>query len=112
MSPFKSSTGLDENIAGALCYFFAFIGAILLLALEKRSRFVTFHALQSLFAFGSIVVGHVLSGFIPLLGPLIAALLSLLGVAIWVIMLAATLQGKWLKLPVVGDLAEKQMRKL
>ncbi|MCM3129374.1 MULTISPECIES: hypothetical protein [unclassified Paenibacillus] len=112
MSPFKSSTGLDENIAGALCYFFGFIGAILLLALEKRSRFVMFHALQSLFAFGAIVVGHVLSGLIPLLGPLLASLLSLLGVAIWVIMLAATLQGKWLKLPVVGDLAEKQMRKL
>lgn len=112
MSPFKSSTGLDENIAGAICYLFTFIGAIVMLALEKRSRFVMFHALQSLLAFGFIVIGHILSGIIPLLGPLIAALLSLLGFVIWIVMLIAALQGKWLKLPLVGDLADKQMRKL
>lgn len=112
MSPFKSSTGLDENIAAAICYLFTFIGAIVMLALEKRSRFVMFHALQSLFAFGFIVVGHILSGLVPFFGPLLAALLSLAGFTIWIVMLVATLQGKWLKLPLVGDLADKQMRKL
>ena len=47
MSPMKSSSGLDENIAGMLCYLFTFIGGIIFLAVEKRSRFVLFHALQS-----------------------------------------------------------------
>lgn len=76
MSPFRSSTGLPDNLAAALCYFIPFIGPIIFLALEKRSRFVLFHSLQSLIAFGALMIAHVLSGFIPLLGPLVAALLS------------------------------------
>lgn len=76
MSPFRSSTGLPDNIAAALCYFFPFIGAIIFLALEKRSRFVLFHSLQSLIAFGVLMIAHVLSGFIPLLGDVVGALIS------------------------------------
>lgn len=69
MSPMKSSSGLDENIAGMLCYLFTFVGGIVFLAVEKRSRFVLFHALQSVTVFGIIMVGHVLSAFLPLFGP-------------------------------------------
>lgn len=76
MTPFRSSTGLPDNIAAALCYFFPFIGAIIFLALEKRSRFVLFHSLQSLIAFGALMIAHVLSGFIPLLGDVAGALIS------------------------------------
>ncbi|WP_336783686.1 hypothetical protein [Paenibacillus illinoisensis] len=112
MSPMKSSSGLDENIAGMLCYLFTFIGGIVFLAVEKRSRFVLFHALQSVTVFGIIMIGHVLSAFLPLFGPLVASLLSLLGVVVWIIMVVTSLQGKWLKLPWVGDFAEKQMRHL
>lgn len=28
MSPMKSSSGLDENIAGMLCYLFTFVGEL------------------------------------------------------------------------------------
>lgn len=106
----KSSSGLDENIAAMLCYLFTFVGGIIFLAVEKRSRFVLFHALQSVTVFGIIMVGHVLSAFLPLFGALLAALLSMLGLVVWLIMVITSLQGKWLKLPWVGDFAEKQMR--
>ncbi|GIO32287.1 MULTISPECIES: DUF4870 domain-containing protein [Paenibacillus] len=113
MSPFfKSSTGLPENIAASLCYLFAFIGGIVFLALEKRSRFVMFHALQSVLAFGAVMIAHALCGFIPLIGPLIAGLLSILTLVMWIVLLFASLQGKWLKLPWIGDLAEKQLHRL
>lgn len=42
MSPFKSSTGLYENVAAFFCYLFAFVGGVVFLAVEKRSRFVLF----------------------------------------------------------------------
>lgn len=112
MSPIKSSSGLDENIAGMLCYLFTIVGGIVFLAVEKRSRFVMFHAVQSVTVFGLIMVGHVLCTFLPLFGPLVSSLLSLLGVVVWILMVVTSLQGKWLKLPWIGDFAEKQMRHL
>lgn len=112
MSPFRSSTGLPDNIAAALCYFFPFIGAIVFLALEKRSRFVLFHSLQSLIAFGALMVAHVLSGFIPFLGPVVAALLSLLGLAVWLLMIYHALGARWYRLPWAGAIAESQLRQL
>lgn len=112
MSPFKSSTGLPEHIAGALCYFFPFIGGVVFLALEKRSRFVMFHALQSLITFGALMILHVLSGFVPFLGALMSAILSLCSLAVWLIMIYQALSGKWYKLPWAGDIAESQLRHL
>lgn len=112
MSPFRSSTGLPDHIAAGLCYFVPFLGGILFLALEKRSRFVLFHALQSLITFGTLMVAHMLSGFIPLIGPLIAGLLSLCTLAVWLLMLYHALGGRWYKLPWVGELAERQLQQL
>ncbi|KUP24730.1 hypothetical protein [Paenibacillus sp. DMB5] len=112
MSPFKSSTGLPENIAAAVCYFFPFVGPVVFLALEKRSRFVLFHTLQSLIAFGVLMVAHVISGFIPLIGGFIGAILSLLAFSVWLLMLFHSLGGRWYKLPWAGDLAESQLRQL
>ncbi|WP_019913842.1 DUF4870 domain-containing protein [Paenibacillus sp. HW567] len=112
MSPFRSSTGLPDNIAAAICYFFPLIGGIIFLALEKRSRFVLFHALQSLIAFGALTIGHALSGFIPLLGHLAAVLISLCSFAVWLLMIYHALGGRWYKLPWAGDIAESQLRQL
>ncbi|MCK8490039.1 hypothetical protein M0651_23020 [Paenibacillus sp. MBLB2552] len=112
MSPFKSSTGLYENVAGFLCYLFAFVGGVVFLALERRSRFVLFHALQSVMLFGGLMLAHALSGFLPVIGIVVNLLLTLLGVTLWVVLMLATLQGKWLKLPWIGELAEKQLQRM
>ncbi|GAB6992112.1 DUF4870 domain-containing protein [Paenibacillus pini] len=91
MSPFKSSTGLPENIAATLCYLFAFIGGIVFLAVEKHSRYVLFHALQSILVFGFIMIAHVLCGYIPLIGSFIASLLSLISFVLWLYMIFTSL---------------------
>lgn len=111
MSSFKSSTGLPENVAAAICYFFPFGGAVFL-ALEKRSRFVLFHALQSLIMFSVLMVAQVLSDFIPLIGGFVGAVLLLLTFSVWLLMIFHSLGGRWYKLPWAGDLAESQLRKL
>ncbi|WP_342416519.1 DUF4870 domain-containing protein [Paenibacillus sp. FSL R10-2782] len=112
MSVYKSSTGMDENIAAVLCYLFAFLGALAFVLLEKKSRFVLFHALQSIFLFVALMIGHVLAGLIPLLGPPLASLLTLAGIVLWIVLIIHAGQGKWLKLPWMGDLALHQARQL
>ncbi|KAA8997224.1 hypothetical protein F4V43_18205 [Paenibacillus spiritus] len=112
MSPFRSSTGLPDFAAAALCYAIPFAGSVVFLALEKRSRFVLFHALQSLLAFGALMAGHIVAGFIPILGPPIAALLSLLGLGLWLFMIFHSLRGHWYQLPWAGPLADRLMRGL
>lgn len=43
----NTSVGLEENVEGALAYLLGFVSGIVLYLIEKDSRFVRFHALQS-----------------------------------------------------------------
>ena len=52
----KTSTGLDENIAGLLCYVLGWISGIIFFLLESENKFVRFHAVQSIVTFGIITV--------------------------------------------------------
>src|SRR5699024_9288979 len=74
-----SSTNLEENVAGLLCYLATFITGIIFLFIEKKSKFVRFHAMQSIVFFVGIwVVGFVVD-YVPFIGGLISMLLSLFG---------------------------------
>ena len=44
----KSSTGLDENVAALLSYIFGWISGLILFLVEKDSKLVRFHAMQSI----------------------------------------------------------------
>jgi len=111
----SGSGGLTDNVAGMLAYV-TVIPAIIFLVLEpyNRSRFIRFHAFQSIFfCVAWIVISIALSiiGAIPVLGwatMLIWPLIGLGGLIIWVILLLKANQGQMFKLPVIGDLAEKQ----
>jgi uncharacterized membrane protein len=41
----KTSTGLEENVAGLLCYLFGWVSGLVFLLLETENRFVRFHAI-------------------------------------------------------------------
>ena len=92
------------------------IPAIVFLVMEpyNRSRFVRFHAFQSIFfaiawTALSIVLNIVLH--IPILGWLTILIWPLIGFAgfiIWIVLLVKANQGQMFKLPIIGDLAEKQ----
>lgn len=106
----KTSSGLDENLAGLLCYLFGFITGIIFLLIEKDNRFVRFHALQSIFTFAAIFVVSMVINVIPLLGLLISVLLMPLSLVLWVVLMVQAYQGKWFKLPIIGELVEKQLK--
>ena len=104
----KTMLDLDENIEGALCYVFGFVSGVVFLLLEKENKFVRFHAMQSVMVF----LGIIIITAIPLVGWLMSIFIIPLGIALWLILIYKAYQGEKFKLPVVGDFAEKQLKKL
>ncbi|NSW91238.1 MAG: DUF4870 domain-containing protein [Firmicutes bacterium] len=104
----KSSTGLQENIAGLLCYVLGWITGILFIIIEKESKFVKFHAIQSTVVFAAIFIANMILKVIPFIGALLSTLLTLLSIVLWLFLMYNAYQGKMYKLPIAGDIAEKQ----
>ncbi len=105
----QTSTGLDQNIAGLLTYLAGFITGIIFIILEKENRFVRFHALQSIFISVALFALNIVLSFIPILGWILSLLISPLAVVLWIVLMVKAYQGKWFKLPVIGNMAEKQL---
>jgi uncharacterized membrane protein len=107
--------GLADNVAGMLAYV-TIVPAIIFLVIEpyNRSRFIRFHAFQSIFFYVTWTVlwfALTFVGAIPFLGwatLLLWPLLGLGGLILWVLMAFKAYSGELWKLPVVGDIAEKQ----
>lgn len=107
--------GLTENVAGALAYA-TLIPAVLFLIIEpyNKNRFVRFHAFQCIFfhvAWFVLWIALVIFGHIPFLGwasVLLWPLIGLAGFVLWLILVFKAYQGSTFKLPVIGDMAEKQ----
>jgi len=107
--------GLTDNVAGMLAYV-TIIPAIIFLVLApyNQNRFIRFHAFQSIFfaiAWTVLWIALGMFGHIPVLGwlsILIWPLIGLGGLIVWIILLMKAYQGQMFKLPVIGDMAEKQ----
>lgn len=108
--PERSSTGIEANLAGALCYLVWFISGIAILAIEKESTFVKFHALQStlLFLPTFVVISVLLS--IPLVGWVLAYLLWIASLVLWLVLMFKAYSGERVKLPYIGRIAEEHAR--
>jgi uncharacterized membrane protein len=114
-APVAAGGGLTDNVAGMLAYV-TIIPAIIFLVMApyNRSRFVRFHAFQSIFfavAWTVLWIALTIVGMMPVLGwatIIIWPLLGLGGLIIWIILLLKANQGQMFKLPVIGDMAEKQ----
>lgn len=121
------STGLPQTTAALLSYLGWWVTGLIFYLLESN-RFVRFHALQSVMTFGSISVLLVALSAIRR-APLVlvrtgsarfSAWLSLLGALtpliwigaflLWAVLIVKAAQGEIFKLPVAGDLAEKQLQ--
>ena len=122
----KSSTGLDENIAALLSYLFTWVSGLIFFLIEKDSRLVRFHAMQSiLLTAAAIVVGIVLwiawivvAIVLAMMSEVLASLVSIvMGLVLFVFYIAILIafilcmvkayQKQYFKLPVIGNLAEK-----
>ncbi len=106
----KSSTGLDENVAGLLCYVLGWVSGLVFFLIEKDSKFVKFHAMQSIVTFGAISVASIVLSWIPVIGGVLGGLLGLLAFILWIILMIKAYQMQWFKLPWAGNIAEKQTK--
>jgi len=125
--PAETSIGLSANVAGLLCYVGGWISGIVFLVIEKKSKFVKFHAWQSIMTFGVLTVAQIIvsivSGILAAIGGatfspgLIAVagvfgtIIWVLGLVLWIILMIQAGTGKMWKLPWAGNWAEKQASK-
>jgi uncharacterized membrane protein len=105
--PAGTRTGLSPNVAGLLCYVGAWVSGIIFLILEPENKFIRFHAVQSVVAFGTLIVAGVLLGLIPVVGVAFSSIAGILGFIIWIVMMVKASNGEWYKLPWAGDVAER-----
>ena len=103
-----SSTGLDPNLAGLLCYLLGFVTGVVFLIIEKEDRYVRFHAFQSLAVFGALFVLSIVARVIPLVGGFIGVLVGVGSLILWILLMVKAYQGERYKLPLAGDWAEEQ----
>ena len=104
-----SGSGLQDNVAGLLAYV-TIIPAIIFLVMEpyNRNKFIRFHAFQCLFMAGTAIVTQIVLTIIPIIG-LILLPFAMLGIFVMVVIAAIkAYQGKKFKIPVIGNIAEKQ----
>ncbi len=107
MAEEKTSTGMEQNVAGLLCYVLGWITGLIFYLIEKENKFVRFHAMQSIVVFGALTIVSLILSVIPLIGWLISGLLWIFGLVLWILLMIKAYQNQWYKLPIAGDFAEK-----
>lgn len=114
-------SGLTPNISSLLCYLLMAVtcgvpvAGIIFLVIEKTNLDVRFHAWQSLLLgsswWGVYLMLNGLRTMLPFFGVvfyLLSLLVSLGGLALWIICMIKSYQGERWRIPLVGDFAAKQ----
>jgi uncharacterized membrane protein len=117
------TAGMDENVAGLLCYLFGWISGLIFLLIDKRS-FVRFHGAQAIalnIAFVVVWIGFwivtLVLGFITAMmhfpiGFLMVFLLPVIAigfVAIAILCMVKAYQHEKFKVPIIGNIVEKMI---
>lgn len=115
------AAGISPSTAAAISYL-TFIPAIIFLVLDpyKRIPLVRFHAIQSIalnvvaiaigIVLGILTVPLVLAGMWPM-ASMLHSLVNLAMFIAWLVVIIQAAQGKWFKLPLIGDIALKMAQK-
>ena len=112
-----TSTGLSARTEAILGYLFWWLGGLVFFVIERKNRFVRFHAAQSIIFFGGVSVLlealHLIS-LIPLLGFLLSIPLSFAGTIItviailtWLFMMFQMYRGRNFRIPIVSEYADR-----
>jgi uncharacterized membrane protein len=118
----SSSAGLEENMASALCYVLGLLTGVLFLVLEpyNRNRTIRFHAFQSIFLHVGVIAVYIgiaivvgIFHIVPFLGTFFGLILypiiSFGFLILWLTVMYKTYNRERWVLPIIGELAEKQV---
>jgi uncharacterized membrane protein len=117
----QTNLGMAPNVAGLLCYVpccIGFVFAVVAAIVEKQSRFVRFHAFQSLLLHGAFfvlwcgfmvlgVVAHSVLGFLSII---LLPLEILVGVGLFALVILLMIKANGneeYELPVIGKMARQ-----
>ncbi len=109
MAAQKTSMGMEQNIAGLLCYVVGWITGLVFFLMEKENRFVRFHAMQSIVVFGALTVLSLILSIIPLLGGVLSWLVGVVALILWIVLMVKAYQNEMYKLPWAGNFAERHI---
>ncbi len=110
-----TTMNMDPNTGAGVSYF-TWIAGLIVFLMEKQNRFVRFHAMQSILlnvvAVAAWLIFFVLSIILAFsgLGCVLGALEIIVWIGafvLWLICVINAFQGKYFKLPVIGDMAER-----
>src|SRR5436309_8068002 len=111
-----TTTGLNARTEALLSYLLGWFSGLIFFLIERKNRFVRFHAAQSFIFFGIVSVLYIvirLLGIIPLLGFLLSPVLScatlivlIPAALIWVFLMIQAYRGVTVSLPIVSGYAE------
>ena len=99
----KTSSGIEPNVAGLLCYLGTWVTGLIFFLIEKDNKFVRFHALQSIIVFAALNVIIL----VPFIGWFLVPFMGVVGFILWIVLMIKAYQGEMFKLPIAGDIAEK-----
>ena len=102
----RTGLGMKARTAGWLCYLFAWVTGLIFFLLERESRFVRFHAMQSILFFGILGVLEWVFSRLPYFGTIGGALGVVMFIG-WIVMMVKAHRGEYYKIPFFGDLAER-----
>ncbi len=108
-----TTIGLTQNVAAGLSYVFGWVSGLIIFLTEKQNRFVRFNAMQSILFSGSITVLSIVMQilfripFINIVACIAWPLIGLVFFVGWIVLMINSFQGKYFKLPIIGDYAEK-----
>jgi len=105
-----SRTGLDVNTASALSYVLGPLSGVLFLIIEKDET-IRFHAMQSTIVTGLVLIVPPLVGGLGFLARL-ASLLTIVGFAVWLILIYKAWLGDIWEVPVLGGYARRILKKI
>jgi len=117
------SSGLPPNLAACLACALSVVGGVVFLILEKKDKFVRFHAMQSVILGGVVIVFFAalemfswILNHIPFLGGLFTFLLGLAGtlvglgyMALVIVTAVKAYSGKEWEIPYLGKIARDQL---
>jgi uncharacterized membrane protein len=114
----RSSLGLSPRAAAVLCYAAAWVSGLVMLAFERQSRLVRFHAWQSVLGLGGLfAIGFglwTLGMFMAFVSTGLFRTVTWVSLGVWGVMAVAWLAGlvaaargtRW-RMPVIGAYAER-----
>jgi uncharacterized membrane protein len=117
-SPLGPTTiNMEPNVAAGLSYL-TWVAGLIFFLIEKQNRFVRFNAMQELlltaaavvFGIAINIISAILAFAVPVLGLVIGFLAWIVWIGffvLWLIAIINAFQGKYFKIPLIGDYAER-----